>query len=741
VPVPETLNGRRLDITSLYAADDGVLWVGTERNLYHMRYGLWPEVLQNEQSPIRAVHCLNAAPDGRLWLGTGNGLLQLRRRYIRTYLTEEPLHNETITALAVDAAGNVVAGVADAGLYQVRPAGDLTPSPQQGLPDRIWIAALTFGHDGTLWVGTRGDGLWRCRNNQAEQISAEPAALNINALLEEPSGRLLVGTDKGLHFYDEHRHALAPILDTEGRTYARRVNTLLEDRTGRLWVGTQNDGLLLHATHTIWRQSPVVSGPILALQQNNAGLLWAGTPAGLKSASSSFLDGECVAQLLQDNTEHFWLGLRHDLLRVSAQQLQVWNKGQAVPSDLRRFGGNEGLPAAPCASGTGHLMTKSPDGRLWFATQHGLAMVDPWKIPELPTANLRVFLQDVQAEGSRGFEFETWKLGPPSDRVVRLPAGSRNVTFHFTAPYYDEPEAVHFCWGLRGFDSGNNMEPNPERKAVYPHLPPGTYQFWVRADVNGGPWSQRMAGVTLVVAPFFWQTWWWHALGLCAGMGSVMLAAMGVYRWRLHRHLQVEQLRLRIARDLHDEIGANLGGIALLLGTTDQAQGAEIWQRIRAITLQSIATLQELVWMIDPVHDSLADLIERMRDIAENLLPNIAHEFNVTGEPSHRLAPLELRRNILPIFKEALHNIIKHAQAQHVAITLTVTSDQLWLSVYDDGVGLNPAVQTHGHGLRYMQRRATELGGQLQIASQPGQGLTLSLHIPLKRGSARKIEP
>ncbi|TAN37095.1 MAG: hypothetical protein EPN23_06700 [Verrucomicrobia bacterium] len=722
VPVPADAEGRHLELTSLYAADDGVLWVGTERTLYRMRYGLWPEVLQHEQSPIRAVRCLGTASDGRLWMGTGNGLLQLRRRYIRTYLTTEPLRNETITALAVDAAGNVVAGVADAGLYQVRPAGDLVPWPQQGLPDRLWIAALTFGSDGALWLGTRGDGLWRCRDGQAEQISATPAAVNINVLLEDHRGRLLVGADRGLFVLDERRHALVDVPDAEGHAYRHRVNTLLENHTGQLWVGTQNNGLLLHTTNTLWRQRPAVAGTILALHEDGAHELWAGTPDGLKSTNGTLAGDEYVSQILEDNTGHFWVGARHDLLRVPVQPLDVWRKVQAMPDELRRFGNNEGLSAAPSASGTGHLTAKTPDGRLWFATQQGLAMVDPWKTPEWPAENLRVVLQAV-----------------PVDRVLRVPPGTRNVTFRFTAPYFDEPEAVRFSWKLRGFDA-DFTEPTAERKAIYAQLPPGSYHFGVRAGVNGGPWSRTETGVMVIVAPFFWQMWWWRSAVFIAGAGVAVLIALGLYRWRIRRRLQIEQLRLRIARDLHDEIGANLGGIALLLGAAEQSQGAEVLQRIRAITLQSIATLQDLVWMIDPVHDSLADLLQRMRDIAADLLPASTHEFTVTGEPAHVPAPLELRRNILPIFKEALHNIGKHAHARHVAIAVTVKSNRLLLSIHDDGIGLNPAATTHGHGLRNMQHRTKELGGQLHITSQPGHGTTLGLELPLQPGITGKVE-
>jgi len=197
----------------------------------------------------------------------------------------------------------------------------------------------------------------------------------------------------------------------------------------------------------------------------------------------------------------------------------------------------------------------------------------------------------------------------------------------------------------------------------------------------------------------------------------------------VRRQQQLDRLRLRIARDLHDEIGSNLGGIALLIGVAEHDPDA--FQRIRAITLQSIEALKDLVWMIDPVHDALPDMLLRMRGIADDLLPGKLRAFTVTGESAGRRAALEVRRNVLPIFKEALHNIIKHARAQHVAVEIVLAERRLTLTIRDDGVGLDPTAARSGHGLRNMQRRAEDIGGQLTIESLPGAGTVIHLEAPL----------
>ncbi len=699
VPVPEVARGRRLGITSLYAAPDGALWVGTESTLYQVRFGLWPEALQDAQTPIRRVQCLTTAPDGSLWLAGGDGLRQLSRRSIRTFRTEEPLHKLPITALAADAQGRLLAGVANIGLLQTRPVGDLALCPLQGLPERLPITALAADRDGSLWVGNQGDYLWHWHDEVADPF----LGANINALLVDHSGRLLVGMDEGLKYFDAHRDELVDFTNTLGRVHGR-VNALLEDRAGRIWVGTQFDGLLqLAGNGALARCGSATT--ILALYEDSEGLVWAGTPSGLErwqgAQHVTVLQDEYVAQILDDNRGNLWLGLRRGLARIGKADLRDAAEHPKARLNLRFFGISAGFPDAPCASGSGHLAVKSADGKLWFATQDGLAMVDPWRVMEPPAESLRIYVEAVHP-------------------------GARAVEFLFTAPCFTEPEAVRFSWRLDGLER-DWTEPSAERHVFYPQLPPGKYLFQVRASLNGA-WSLP-ATIPVEVLPLFWQTWWWLALVYAVGAAAAVLVALALYRWRVRREQQLDRLRLRIARDLHDEIGSNLGGIALLIGVAEHDPDA--FQRIRAITLQSIEALKDLVWMIDPGHDALPDMLQRMRGVAEDLLPGKLRAFTVTGDPAGRRAPLEVRRNVLPIFKEALHNIIKHARAQHVTIGIVLGERRLTLTVRDDGVGMDPAAAPGGHGLRNMQRRAEDIGGQLTIESRPGAGTVIHLEAPL----------
>jgi signal transduction histidine kinase len=202
------------------------------------------------------------------------------------------------------------------------------------------------------------------------------------------------------------------------------------------------------------------------------------------------------------------------------------------------------------------------------------------------------------------------------------------------------------------------------------------------------------------------------------------------------KHLRkTDLLRLRIARDLHDEIGANLGGIALLLDMASTGSGdQEAFEKIGMIVRQSIATLKDLVWMIDPVHDNTSDLVSRMRESSDMLLASLPHTFDGTGiQNDERTIATTVRRNILPIFKEALHNIRRHAQAKQVHIALTIHQSTLVLTIEDDGIGISESAPDHGHGLRNMRRRAQEMNALLDFEKPSQGGTRLRLTIPMTK--------
>ncbi|CAN5176264.1 hypothetical protein BH23VER1_BH23VER1_33080 [soil metagenome] len=212
-------------------------------------------------------------------------------------------------------------------------------------------------------------------------------------------------------------------------------------------------------------------------------------------------------------------------------------------------------------------------------------------------------------------------------------------------------------------------------------------------------------------------------------LATVVLLGILIARNRLYRRRETDRLRERIASDLHDEIGSNLGSIALLSEIAPGAQSGELVE-INRIARETGDSMRDIVWVIRIGHDSLEDLIARLREVATGMLRNVRYSFEVEPDPLPAVQPdLNFKRNVLLFFKEALHNVVKHASADTVAIRIVVTGQQLWLSVSDDGCGFDPAEASTkgGNGLGNLRTRAEALGASLEIKSSPGAGTLVSL--------------
>jgi signal transduction histidine kinase len=267
----------------------------------------------------------------------------------------------------------------------------------------------------------------------------------------------------------------------------------------------------------------------------------------------------------------------------------------------------------------------------------------------------------------------------------------------------------------------------------YTTVPAGDYTFRAR-PMGGGAELQ----LEVTALPPFWATWWFRTLIV----GTLATIAALTYRTRVRHLLAMQRMRLRIAGDLHDELGSELSGIALAaarmarqehLPETDRGKLAEV----ERATLQVSQGLRDIVWHVTPEHDRLESLLPRMRSVARNLLADIDHRFTTNVGNDGGPIDMTIRRHVYLIFKELLNNVVRHAAAGQVRIAVMVDAGELQLDVTDDGVGFDPAAVGDGSGLASMARRAEEIGGRLHIDSRPGEGTRVRLVTPLKGAGPR----
>jgi signal transduction histidine kinase len=425
--------------------------------------------------------------------------------------------------------------------------------------------------------------------------------------------------------------------------------------------------------------------------------------------------------------------------------------GDAKPA-FRVFGRDDGLPTVGCATATQPTAWRGHDGRIWFATAIGVASVLPPE-SEIPLKPPRVVLEDVLVDG----QIEASSMGPqafPADTPVNLAPGRHHVEFRFSGISFSAPERLRFKYMLEGMDDGW-VENRSERTVSYV-LPPGNYRFRVMACNGDGIWSEKEASVGLVVPPHFWESRWFRVAALA---GILVLVAGSVF-WALQiRHRRelraleqqqaLERERTRIAQDIHDDLGASLTRITMLsqsaLNKTATARppNSEV-TRIYATARAMTNAMDEIVWAINPRHDSLESVAAYFAEFVEEFL-------SPTGLKFHLEIPLvlppwpvtaEVRHNLFLAFKEALNNAVKHAQAAEVTVTLAVRPQGFALSVEDNGRGfaadapavapIGPERAVHGNGLANMRRRLEELGGRCLVDSVPGRGTRVSFEIEVQ---------
>ena len=707
----------------------GAVWVGLSHGLYRWRAGQWQSLTARDGVvyPVD-VRCLAVDREGNVWAGTSGGLIRLRRALVRVFRTGLPWGSEVITALLAETPTNFFAAVAGGGLV-AGPPEKLELQHVDGLPESTTISALRHTRDGTLWVGTQGEGLWRCRpGRRAEHV---PGPSGICVLLEDRSGRLWVGTWDGLWWWDG-----TGSLTFAAGTPRNTAEELCEDPAGRVWVGYQSAGLLRFEANGTSQLFPC--GSVRALLADAAGDLWIGTAHGLEwwrgarhdhFTTLNGLVDNAILQILEDPDGDLWLGTRHGLMRIKKTEFAAVAAGRKVFLHARVFGLEAGMASDECTGDLGTAAAQTADGRLWFPTMEGIAMVDPRAVPALP-ASARVFLEELRANNQ--------PLPLQNGATIRLPVGDRDVEFRFTAPILTVPELARFRYQLVGYDAKLSWSIS-ERTVRYPRLPPGHYRFLVRARDRDGALSEP-ATAHVIVPEYFWELGavrWGLVAAAITGAGLVVYLSG---KRRTARQLQeqerrhtIERERARIARDIHDDIGAGLTEMALLSDLAQTDPSGDHLERIFRRSRDLAQSLDEIVWAINPRHDTLEGLLTYLAEFMQGFLTaaGLACRLDLPRDPPNLVLHSNIRHHLCLAVKEVLNNAVKHAGATEIQLRVEVLRQELTITITDNGSGFTGPAPAGHDGLENLQTRLREMNGAVRIRSTPGVGTRIELTVQL----------
>ena len=326
------------------------------------------------------------------------------------------------------------------------------------------------------------------------------------------------------------------------------------------------------------------------------------------------------------------------------------------------------------------------------------------------------------------------KLNPlPDEKNISISYRQNQAQFEFTAPGFINEKQLLYSYRLSGSEDTAWSQPANVYSVYYASLQPGRYGFEARAlgwDGNFG----KSAAFNFIIRPPFWQTRWF--IGICILTLGFLFYIF--YRYRINQLLKIQQVRNRIATDLHDDIGSSLTNISLLSELSNKniqnPQQARIFiERISEEVNSSGQALDDIVWSINAQNDSLEQMLARMRRYAAEIFDatGISYTLQMEEQFASRKLNMEQRRDVFLIYKEALNNIYKHAGAKEVRIKLHIEKKCLHLNIADDGKGFDTTATTHRNGLKNMQHRAAKWKGYIRVVSFLGKGTSIEMSMPL----------
>ena len=520
---------------------------------------------------------------------------------------------------------------------------------------------------------------------------------------------------------------------------------IFEDSNGRLYIGSSGGGMLQFDPdketmttfrHNVQDPSSINCDIAMSFMESKSGTIWICTlggginafdPATKKFRSFTTKEGLCsnsVVSIAEGDNGNYWLGTLKGISCFSPPE-DPFNPGSKF--SFRNYDINDGLPDNKMNFRAAY---KDTNGKIYFgSTDGGIIYFDPAQLkdndflPPIYITDLKLFNTSIGPFDKDSILKEPVEL----TKQIILSYDQNDLSLEFTALNYFHPEKNQYKYKLENYNKDWIMTDAGKRFANYTNLNPGKYVFKVRAGNNDGIWSPQEATLMIIITPPFWQTWWFRTLIAVA----VIAFIYGVYRYRLQQVLRLQNIRNRIASDLHDDIGSTLNSISVYseVAKNDPVKRDMSLSMIGESSRKVIDAMSDIVWTINPDNDNFEKVILRLRSLAYNLLRarNIEFTFKADETLNKLTLSLEKRRNFYLIFKESLNNLVKYSNAKRVQIALTHQSNTVTLIIRDDGVGFDASKKYNGNGLTNIRKRAKEINAQLNIESGEGIGTNIQL--------------
>ena len=691
--------------TAIFADRENNVWIGTLRGglnrasrqsirFYGAKDGLAADV----------VHPILQTRSGDVWLG-GDGLSVFRSGNFARVRKPTDLINAA-TALFEDSLGRLWIGHWG-GVYYIENNVPVRIPDLLGLSPAVYDIHETA--NGAMWFATDA-GVFRLENNRFTRFTTADGLASDDAkiFLETRAGNLLVGAYGGLSRFENNGFRALNVADSLANSSIRALH---EDRDGALWIGTYDNGLM---------------------RLKNGKITDYTTGDGL------FNDG--VFRILEDDNDNFWMSSNRGIYRVAKQQLNDFADGKINRIESTAYNTADGLEETECNGGQQPAGIKAADGKLWFPTQKGVAIIDSRELNKNPIPP-PVVIESVKIDNQELNDFDSAVRS--SQSAIVIAPGKNNLQIDYTGLSFVKPELVSFRYKLNGLDR-DWVEAGTRRAANYSYLPAGEYEFQVVAANADGVRNNAGATLKITVVPPIYRTGWFAVLSFAAIGAALYLA----YRRRINRleaHRKTgekfardllrsqETERQRIAHELHDGLGQTLLVIknrALLgaLAPDDRIESKEQFDEISRVSSRAIEEVREIARNLRPYHLDRLGLTQSITAMLDQVKDSTKIEFAYDVMLLDNVFAKDEEVIVYRIVQESINNIVKHSGATRAGVLIYQSANGVTVTIEDNGRGFisnAPNQSNAGFGLAGIEERVRILGGWLQIRSEPGEGTTI----------------
>jgi signal transduction histidine kinase/ligand-binding sensor domain-containing protein len=761
------LLGERFQVFHMLQRHDGSLWISgfnfsrQRKEVSRLEFAANGSIRSRESfteaEGLSGADFMVEDARGNLWGAVGGiGVFKLDESGIRYYDSRDGLGSARIASIFEDRKGHlsVITSWTGGPNFHVRTGDRFEPVAIPVTPGFVtygwgWNQFGLQARDGEWWIPTSG-GLFHyaaadeLRSAKLKEILNDKSPLgcsDVYRVFEDSASNIWIacaGIKATLNVWERATGKIRRWTTAEGWPDDYGTNVIREPHPGVFWIGSNMAMVRMrNGRFEVFELLPGHAIPdIRDVHFDRAGRLWIATvrtglfrcdnpdadrPQFTAYTMADGLASDSIRSLTSDADGFLYVGTVRGVDRIDPR----------APREARRV--RHLTPADGLPDSEHNVAFTDHEGHLWFGTLRGLAEVDGPALrraapPDVRLTRVRVRGEDVPI-GWDGTEHASIDLAPDRNQIeVEFAGGPRDQS------------SLRYQYRLTG--AADEWSPPSTRLAVnYPALPSGTLRFEVRAVNADDQASPNVASIDLFVQAPLWRRWWFLLLSAAA----IAAAVYGSYRYRLRQILALERIRTRIATDLHDDIGANLTQIALLSEVAGRGSGNGSLGEISTIARETVEQMSDIVWAVSPRHDRFDALLHRMRRFAEDTLESAGVDlsFESEGVDHEFTAPLELRRPLYLVFKEAIHNIAKHSGAHKAMVRISRDRSSIRLTISDDGRGFDFSAQRHGEGIDSITRRIKSVGGTAAWGTSPGSGTRLDISVPLApvtqaAGPARK---